>query len=187
MAKNNLSKCKITRENPLYFGIYFVHFQVVPNAVNAWQKALNVKRATTSPIVLNRKCQNNQYFLVDEDPGEQYCKETCVRTKCGEFTVPESHLKPCKTCDANGRRCRDNADDIENRPGVTNADFVLYVSAVPTKQCSETIGGEAETVAYAAHCQQEVELDRPIAGHTNICPQALNSTKIEVIRHCVIL
>jgi hypothetical protein len=41
-------------------------------------------------------------------------------------------------------------------------------------------GGEAETVAYAAHCQQEAELDRPIAGHTNICPQALNSTKIEV-------
>ena len=44
-------------------------------------------------------------------------------------------------------------------------------------------GGEAETVAYAAHCQQEAELDRPIAGHTNICPQALNSTKIEV--HCL--
>ena len=48
-------------------------------------------------------------------------------------------------------------------------------------------GGEAETVAYAAHCQQESELDRPIAGHTNICPQALNSTKmasmISTIRH----
>ena len=119
--------------------------------------------------------------MVDEDPGEQYCKETCVRTKCGEFTVPEEHLKPCKTCDANGRRCRDNAKASGGASnGVRNADFVLYVSAVPTKQCLETIGGEAETVAYAAHCQQESELDRPIAGHTNICPQALNSTKIEV-------
>lgn len=42
-------------------------------------------------------------------------------------------------------------------------------------------------MAYAAHCQQESELDRPIAGHTNICPQALNSTKIDslvsTIRH----
>ena len=36
--------------------------------------------------------------------------------------------------------------------------------------------GESETVAYAAHCQQEADLDRPIAGHTNICPSALNST-----------
>ena len=70
------------------------------------------------------------------------------------------------------------------------ANFVVIIGDVSNqafKQCSETIGGEAETVAYAAHCQQEVELDRPIAGHTNICPQALNSTKIEVIRHCVIL
>ena len=47
------------------------------------------------------------------------------------------------------------------------------------------LGGEAETVAYAAHCQQEAELDRPIAGHTNICPQALNSTKIEVNQYVI--
>jgi len=158
---------------------------VVPSAVEEWQSALNVKRAR-GPIKLNRKCMNNQYFLVDEDPGEQYCKEVCVTTKCGEFTLPDNHLKSCKTCDADGRRCRENAPNRKAR-GIENADFVLYVSAMPTSQCSETIGGEAETVAYAAHCQQEAELDRPIAGHTNICPQALNSTKIEslisTIRH----
>ena len=40
------------------------------------------------------------------------------------------------------------------------------------------LGNEADTVAYAAHCQQEASLDRPIAGHTNICPQAIvNGTK----------
>ena len=32
---------------------------------------------------------------------------------------------------------------------------------------------QAETVAYAAHCQQEDELDRPVAGHTNICPKSI--------------
>ena len=32
---------------------------------------------------------------------------------------------------------------------------------------------EAETVAYAAHCQQEEQLDRPVAGHTNICPGSI--------------
>ena len=31
-------------------------------------------------------------------------------------------------------------------------------------QCLESVGGEAETVAYAAHCQQETGLDRPVAG-----------------------
>lgn len=34
-------------------------------------------------------------------------------------------------------------------------------------------GREASTVAYAAHCQQEDAYDRPIAGHTNICPGAI--------------
>ena len=48
-------------------------------------------------------------------------------------------MKPCKTCDADGRRCRENAPTRKAR-GIENADFVLYVSAVPTAQCSETIG-----------------------------------------------
>ena len=69
----------------------------------------------------------------------QYCKEVCVTTKCGEFTLPDNHLKSCKTCDADGRRCRENAPNRKTR-GIENADFVLYVSALPTSQCSETIG-----------------------------------------------
>ena len=69
----------------------------------------------------------------------QYCKEVCVTTKCGEFTLPDNHLKSCKTCDADGRRCRENAPNRKAR-GIENADFVLYVSALPTSQCSETIG-----------------------------------------------
>jgi hypothetical protein len=62
-----------------------------------------------------------------------------VETKCGEFVVPESHLKPCKTCDTEGRRCRES-ESIRTSRGVENADFVLYVSAVATPQCQETIG-----------------------------------------------
>ena len=54
-------------------------------------------------------------------------------------------------------------------------DFVLYVSSLTTDQCMEAVGGEAMTVAYAAHCQQESELDRPVAGHTNICPEAIKN------------
>ncbi len=39
--------------------------------------------------------------------------------------------------------------------GVTDADFILYVSAFPTERCD--IG---TTVAYAAYCQLEGALDR---------------------------
>lgn len=149
--------------------------KVVPEAVGEWERALKIRR-TQAPIRLNRKCRNNQYFLVEEEPGEQYCKAACVPTKCGEFLVPAGHLKPCRTCDEDGRRCRKAAGGGNRESkGIANADFVLYVSAVATTQCQETIGGEAETVAYAAHCQQEAALDRPIAGHTNICPVAIVS------------
>ena len=36
-------------------------------------------------------------------------------------------------------------------------------------------------MAYAAHCQQEVAFDRPVAGHMNICPGSIvnGTTEIE--------
>ena len=86
--------------------------------------------------------------------------------------VPPEHLEPCHTCDATGRSYK---KETKGGEGVSGVDFVLYVSAVTTPQCLEAVGGEAETVAYAAHCQQEESLDRPVAGHTNICPGAISN------------
>ena len=42
------------------------------------------------------------------------------------------------------------------------------------------VANEAATVAYAAHCQQEKAFDRPIAGHTNICPDAIIDGEKEI-------
>jgi hypothetical protein len=33
--------------------------------------------------------------------------------------------------------------------------------------------GNKKWLAYADHCQQEDELDRPVAIHTNICPKSI--------------
>ena len=52
---------------------------------------------------------------------------------------------------------------------ITLASFPLYIHFT---------GEQASTVAYAAHCQQESSYDRPIAGHTNICPSAIRSTEV---------
>lgn len=46
--------------------------------------------------------------------------------------------------------------------------------------CQLTVGFEASTVAYAAHCQQEAAFDRPIAGHTNICPSAIKNSTSDI-------
>ncbi|KIH64412.1 Leishmanolysin [Ancylostoma duodenale] len=58
----------------------------------------------------------------------------------------------------------------EEGHGIKDADFVLYVTAISTKRCDSV-----DTLAYAAHCQQEAELDRPVAGHVNLCPASLST------------
>ena len=151
---------------------------MVPNGVGFWEEVLKVRR-NEGIIRLNRRCKNNQYFLFDNADGTpnttQFCKETCVQTKCGEFTVPNDHLEACHVCDSDGYQCKRRS---RPGPGITNHDFVLYVTAVGTSQCGSAIGGQASTVAYAAHCQQELDFDRPVAGHMNICPKSIvNGTK----------
>lgn len=150
--------------------------EVVPRAVRHWENVLQVVNRGDL-IRLNRKCENNQYFLAPGD-NTQFCRNRCVETKCGEYLVPASHLAACSTCDSSGRNCK---EEEEAGKGVSGVDFILYVSAMRTDQCLETVGGKAETVAYAAHCQQETELDRPVAGHTNICPGAITTEERDIL------
>lgn len=142
---------------------------VLPEAVSYWERALMVRK-TESVIRLSRKCRNNQVFLVPNDP-HPYCMNACeAATMCGEVQVPEHHLESCRVCDAQGKQCRSLGEGAG--AGIKDADFVFYVSAMDTERCQKGM-----TVAYAAHCQQEVSLDRPIAGHANLCPRSI-STKL---------
>ena len=64
---------------------------LVPDAVAYWEDVLTVvNRGDT--IRVNRKCDNNQYFLADGE-ATQYCKNKCVETLCGEYRVPDAHLE----------------------------------------------------------------------------------------------
>ncbi|GFR95737.1 leishmanolysin-like peptidase [Elysia marginata] len=56
--------------------------------------------------------------------------------------------------------------------GVEDADFVLYVATIPSGKCQEN-----QTIAYAAHCQQEDGLDRPVAGYFSICPNSISTSR----------
>ena len=60
----------------------------------------------------------------------------------------------------------------------------IHIDLRVARNTSKTIfasgGNEAATVAYAAHCQQEKSLDRPIAGHTNICPASIVDGEKEI-------
>lgn len=110
------------------------------------------------------------------------CDKGCREiTTCGEAVVPPEHLLSCSYC-LSANDCH-NAGEMGD--GVSNADFVLYVTAVHTKRYCTTHLPKSyflcfrcenpDTLAYAAHCQQEAELDRPVAGHVNLCPESLST------------
>ena len=60
-----------------------------------------------------------------------------MTTKCGEFTIPTDHLAPCHTCNAKGWDCKLKT---EGGKGIDGYDFILYVTAINTRQCGDTIG-----------------------------------------------
>uniref|UniRef100_A0A3B4HBH0 Leishmanolysin-like peptidase n=1 Tax=Pundamilia nyererei TaxID=303518 RepID=A0A3B4HBH0_9CICH len=125
-------------------------------------------RRRVGPVLLSRQCATNQYMRKRDDP-HRYCQDACANlTRCGPVIVPQHHLQQCKVCSESGKSCGPTGPP--DGPGVEGSDFVLYVSGVTTERC-----GQENIVAYAAYCQLEAELDRPIAGYANLCPAMISS------------
>ncbi|KRZ74122.1 Leishmanolysin-like peptidase [Trichinella papuae] len=132
-------------------------------ACSFWQEALYV-RPLVSALLLDRQCSPNEPIHHD---GRTCCVSKCQAvTTCGEVTIPESHLMNCRIFDGS---CPED-DLLSMGAGIPDTDFVLYVSAVNADRCQQK-----ENVAYAAHCQMESILNRPIAGYMNICPHAVSA------------
>uniref|UniRef100_A0AAG5CW60 Leishmanolysin-like peptidase n=1 Tax=Anopheles atroparvus TaxID=41427 RepID=A0AAG5CW60_ANOAO len=144
---------------------------ILPEAVRFWEQALMV-RQTKEIIRLNRKCESSQVFVKN---SMTYCIDSCKPiTLCGEVQVPPDHLDVCRVCNSTGQDCHEDASTTAGS-GISNADFVFYVSALQSERCHKGL-----TVAYAAHCQQESGLDRPIAGHANLCPDSISTKPQEL-------
>lgn len=71
-------------------------------------------------------------------------------------------VQVCRTCNATGMDC--GVQNASVGPGIEDADFVFYVSAMETERCHKGL-----TVAYAAHCQQEAVLDRYETRPLGVC------------------
>nr|XP_032818412.1 leishmanolysin-like peptidase isoform X1 [Petromyzon marinus] len=144
----------------------FIKMRLFPEAVDYIQSALFV-RSPGAKILLNRYCATNHYFMKHRDP-HRYCQSACAETtRCGPVTVPDEHLQQCRVCDEGGRNC--GSIGPAGGPGEPDADYVLYVSALGTDRCQQE-----GVVAYAAYCQLEAQLDRPIAGYANLCPDKVS-------------
>nr|XP_033801008.1 leishmanolysin-like peptidase isoform X2 [Geotrypetes seraphini] len=146
--------------------------KLFPQAVSYLQKTFQVRKPTGT-ILLSRQCASDQYLRRKGDL-HRYCSGACAQyTRCGPVIVPEEHLQ-CMICRANDYYC--GPVGVPNREGVEDADFVLYVSALSTERC-----GQENIVAYAAYCQLEAEMDRPIAGYANLCPSMISTQAQEFV------
>uniref|UniRef100_A0A1I7X6L4 Leishmanolysin-like peptidase n=1 Tax=Heterorhabditis bacteriophora TaxID=37862 RepID=A0A1I7X6L4_HETBA len=142
----------------------YVNSSLLPEAAGYWEHALRVRRMD-GPIRLRRKCISSYYYFRAEKKSVACDKGCRDWTTCGDAVIPKEHLL-CSYCIS--------SDDCYTSgalgEGILEADFILYVTAISTKRCDSI-----DTLAYAAHCQQEARLDRPIAGHVNLCPSALST------------
>ncbi|XP_078581847.1 leishmanolysin-like peptidase [Branchiostoma floridae x Branchiostoma japonicum] len=137
-----------------------------PQAKEFLQNTLYV-RGTGVPILLDRQCQTGHAVILENDP-HLCCETACnATTRCGEVQVPEEHLRQCRIWT---QQTGCNLVGNPSGPGVASADFILYVSAKQTDRC-----GVDDTVAYAAYCQLEAALDRPVAGYANLCPNVIST------------
>lgn len=150
--------------------------QLLRKSILYFQDTLRVKYPVRN-ILLQRRCANDSYFLRDDlgnSSGKvRHCKVACENKKpsCGPAHVPNKDLDVCRSCDESGKNCKEEEGQVMGT-GYNNTDFVMYITASNDK-CEKP-----KTVAYAAVCQQEITLDRPVAGFLNICPDKVtNMTK----------
>nr|KAF6474673.1 leishmanolysin like peptidase [Rousettus aegyptiacus] len=152
---------------------YLVKNKLFPQAISYLEKTFQVRRPAGT-ILLSRQCATNQYLRKENDP-HRYCTGECAeRTKCGPIIVPEEHLQQCRVCRGGKWPC--GAVGVPDQEGVRDADFVLYVGALATERCSHE-----NIISYAAYCQQEAKMDRPVAGYANLCPNMISTQPQEFI------
>uniref|UniRef100_A0A8D2BEE7 Leishmanolysin-like peptidase n=1 Tax=Sciurus vulgaris TaxID=55149 RepID=A0A8D2BEE7_SCIVU len=152
---------------------HLVKNKLFPQAISYLEKTFQVRRPAGT-ILLSRQCATNQYLRKENDP-HRYCTGECAPyTKCGPVIVPEEHLQQCRVCRGGKWPC--GAVGVLDQEGVQDADFVLYVGALATERCRHE-----NIISYAAYCQQEAKMDRPIAGYANLCPNMISTQPQEFI------
>ncbi|KFO71619.1 Leishmanolysin-like peptidase, partial [Cuculus canorus] len=151
---------------------HLIKNKLFPQAISYLEKTFQVRKSTGT-ILLSRQCATNQYLRRKADP-HRYCLRACAdHTRCGPVIVPEKHLQQCRVY--NETKCH-GPTCLPDQEGIRDADFVLYVSALTTERC-----GHENIIAYAAYCQLEAEMDRPIAGYANLCPNMISTQAQEFV------
>ncbi|KAJ6665457.1 hypothetical protein lerEdw1_003298 [Lerista edwardsae] len=113
--------------------------------------------------------------VMKRNVDQQLRIKTVYDKSVAELLPEKEHLiKQCRIY--NGNESRWGTIGPADQEGVRDADFVLYVSALTTERC-----GQENIIAYAAYCQLEADVDRPIAGYANLCPSMISTQPQEFV------
>ncbi|KDO26019.1 hypothetical protein SPRG_08672 [Saprolegnia parasitica CBS 223.65] len=130
---------------------------LVPAAVSFWSQALHVVPVVDG-LAATRTCTGT---------SGAGCTSVQANQLCVDMPIPEAHFAPTPLCNASGV-CSTILGET-NTP-IPNTDMLLYVRAATTTSCVSNV------LAYAASCQRD-QLDRPIFGMINFCPNFINPSQ----------
>jgi leishmanolysin-like peptidase len=143
----------------------FIKNKLIPSAVQWWSDSLDVI-PVQGALTLERHCAQR---WADDDSCAALVglsEDRCGGTLAEDPAIPPAHFAEAQTFSMAKQSTLASAAGA----GITEADFVLYVTALPTARCTE--GG---TLAYAGICRMD-QFDRPIAGRVNFCPDEIHTT-----------
>ena len=149
---------------------------LIPSAIATLQSALSVQ-PVQGALLAERVCLSSYPSVADNTCATARAPTCGITDTAGnEQDVPASMLRALRLCtscfsDASKSTCLVSAGSacstLAQGTGVSDTDFVLYLSALSTSSCS---GG---TLAYASQCVRDQD-DRPVLGYANFCPSALS-------------
>ena len=116
----------------------------------------------------------NNYWVGGELDGK--CSSVALINTCGEVThIPPEHLASVTIWSQNGQ-----SHIVSGGVGVSNADLLVYVTLNASISC------DRNTLAYAVACSLD-QMDRPIVGNINFCPNEALSSMLLIEQQNVVL
>ena len=143
----------------------FLKDKLLPNSVEYWRQALSIRRP--DKLLVEGTCTHvwtsNDLCAQVLPVAENLCADIPIDTK---YIARHAYYEHSYDSQPQYEPAQDGA-------GTTEYDYILYVTADATPDCSSDGGGD--TLAYAANCRRDSN-GRPVMGYSNFCPNQVDDT-----------
>ncbi|XP_022332013.2 ciliated left-right organizer metallopeptidase-like [Crassostrea virginica] len=136
--------------------------------------------SSNDPLLLKRKggCLKQWTHGKNKNRCRYYDRKyPAIGEECNKIKIPSAHLSELSVWGEAGEEPLDVR--YPRGEGLRDTDFVLYVQAVSSSDCTK----DGSILAHASYCYQD-ERGRPVAGYTNVCPQSMSRStqdRVEMI------